>query len=363
MRDYAGSAPRTWTDETIARAREVLGRHRTLAAAAKELGVSASGLQSAFWSRRATLGGGAREFLFGGPLANCSELPKGSHETKPTVTERAPYAGAATVAEPGTVMGRVRRTIACVGEATPGRHRVAHVGDIHFGSKHTDCAALLDFLKLAADRGCTAFVQTGDVCDGVKEVLVQEQRAVGYDDQHTEAVEVIAKAPRLPWVVIGGNHDAYSNDAVGMDSGIALANRMREVGVDWRYLGSCLGRAVIHGARWELFHPHGAGSTPNSIRTTLNKKAEKYEPGDEPHVLAIGHFHKFARIHTDPENVFAIASGTFQRQKGSDFAKRMINPWDIGSSIVSWTVFPDGSVGEFSVEFIRIRSEAQGWAA
>ena len=101
MRDYAGSAPRTWTDETIARAREVLGRHRTLAAAAKELGVSASGLQSAFWSRRATLGGGAREFLFGGPLANCSELPKGSHETKPTVTERA--------AEPKTILPPITR--------------------------------------------------------------------------------------------------------------------------------------------------------------------------------------------------------------------------------------------------------------
>lgn len=259
-------------------------------------------------------------------------------------------------------MGKIKRSIARLGETKPGRYRVAHIGDIHFGSKHTDCEALLDFLRLAASRGCTAFVQTGDVCDGVKPVLAQEQRAVGYDDQQTEAVEVISQGPKIPWVVIGGNHDAYSNDAMGMDSGIVLAKRMHEAGVDWRYLGSCLGRAIIHGARWELFHPHGAGSTPNSIRTTLNRKAEKYEPGDEPHVLAIGHFHKFGRIHTDPENVFCIATGTFQRQKGSDFAKRMINPWDIGSSIVSWSVFDDGTVGEFAVEFIRIRSEAQGWA-
>ena len=260
------------------------------------------------------------------------------------------------------VMGRVgKRSWPSVGATAPGRYRVAHVGDIHFGSKHCDAKALLDFLRFAADRGCTVYVQTGDVCDGTKKVLVQEQRAVGYDDQHTEAVEVIAQAPKLPWLVIGGNHDAYSNDEVGMDSGVVLARRMREHGIDWHYLGSCLGRAVIHGAKWELFHPHGAGSTANAIRRTLNAKAEKYEPGDKPDVLAIGHFHKFARVHTDPENIFAIASGTFQRRMGSDFAKRMINPWDIGSSIVSWSVYADGSVGEFHVEFFRNRSEALGW--
>lgn len=100
MRPYAGRPSKVWTDEMVERARVVLGRHRTLKDAAAELGVSASGLQSAFWARREQLGGGAREFLFGGALANHSEAPKGSTNSsagltgstqpQPAVTDCAP---------------------------------------------------------------------------------------------------------------------------------------------------------------------------------------------------------------------------------------------------------------------------------
>ena len=63
MRPHAGGPARVWTDDTLARVRETLSRHRTIAAAAAELGLSASGIQSAFWSRREQLGGQARDFL------------------------------------------------------------------------------------------------------------------------------------------------------------------------------------------------------------------------------------------------------------------------------------------------------------
>lgn len=356
-----------WTDERINAAVEALRSSRTIAEAAAKVGVTAASLQSAFTQRKAQVGGSAAAFL------NRSESPKGSQrvsraeelprETKPAVTERV-YAGAATVAEPGTVMGKVRRAVARIGGTEPGRYRVGHFTDVHFGSSHCDTKALLDYFALAKSRGVTAFLCTGDVLDGVSEKLLMEQRAVGFERQADEAVEtlVAAKLGSLPIVAITGNHDGYFNDTAGVDAGRALAERMQGAGVHWLCVGSCLGRAIVHGARVELYHPHGGGATRNAVRRVLNAKAERYTDEDRPHLLVGGHFHKTATVHAYPENVFCVGGGTFQRRE-SDFGVRMIHPWDIGGGIISWTVREDGSVGEFAHEFFDVRPEARGWAA
>lgn len=244
----------------------------------------------------------------------------------------------------------------------PRRIRVAHATDIHFGSKHCDAKALLDFLRLAHDRGCEAVICTGDILDGFSEKLMHEQRAIGFEDQAKEACEVVAAAPRMPWYAITGNHDGYFRDHVGMEPGTGLATKMREAGVDWHYVGSCYGRVQYAGARLELYHPHGGGATRNAVRRVLNAKVERYEPNDRPHVLLGGHFHKFAAVHAYPENVLCVGGGTFQRRE-SDFGVRMIHPWDVGGGIVSWTLAADGTVSEFAAEFYNVRPEARGWAA
>lgn len=260
------------------------------------------------------------------------------------------------------VMGRIRRATTTLGEAKPGRYRVAQVTDVHHGSKFCDCKALLDFLKIANER-CSAIVVTGDVIDGQKSVLTHEQRAVGADDQVDEATEVWTAATlTIPVVAIGGNHDGYAYAATGIDAGKVLGERMRAAGVDWRYLGQCLGRAIIHGAKWELWHPMGAGSTRNAVRRILNSRAESYDADDRPNILAIGHYHRHTSVLAYPENVYCVSGGTYQR-KGSEFSNRITNQWDVGASIVSYTVHADGSVGEFAVEFFPVAVNVIGWAA
>lgn len=371
MRPYAGGTSRTWTDEMIARARLVLGRHRTLAAAAAELGVSASGLQSAFWARREQLGGGAREFLFGGNLSagltGSTQTQPQPQQTKPAVTERA--AGSVAehkppIAEPGTVMGRVARSVARLGDTKPGRYRLAHVTDLHGGSKHFDGKALLDFLALAKSMGVCAVLDTGDNADGAKDVLLPEQREPGMDGQHEELCDLFAAAKLdVPVWAISGNHDGYNDAAIGCDSGAILAVRMRERGVQWHHLGSCLGRVTVHGARIELWHGAGGSGTRNAVRRVLNHRAESYVGGDTPHVLLVGHYHRYAQFVAYPEGIFCVSGGTFQRKR-SEFANRIAHPWDIGGGILSFTVRDDGSVGEFAYEFFPAKvSDALGWGA
>lgn len=342
-----------WTSEQIAQIQRSAAAGRSYAEIGAALGCSANAVKMAVRNH-----GGA---LVSAPLPAVA-VSKGHAPEADRREDKHPEASTLPAHPSNEFLGRIRRTTTTLGETRPGRYRVAHVTDIHHGSKFCDCKALLDFLRIANER-CSAIVVTGDVIDGQKACLTYEQRAVGADDQTDEAVEVWTAARlTIPVVACGGNHDGYAYAATGIDHGRVLAERMREAGVDWRYLGQCLGRAIIHGAKWELWHPMGAGSTRNAVRRILNARAESYEVADRPNILAIGHYHRHTSVLAYPENVYCVSGGTFQR-KGSEFSNRITNGWDVGASIVSYTVHPDGSVGEFAVEFFPVATTAIGWAA
>lgn len=244
-----------------------------------------------------------------------------------------------------------------IGNVKPGRRVVAHVTDLHAGSKYFDAAALSEFLERAWERGARCLVNTGDNLDGHKDVLLLEQSAVGFDAQSRVLVDVFRKAPPFEIVAIDGNHDGYFSNSTGFVSGSLLAHRMVEAGVKWQFAGVCLGSAVVHGARWQLWHPHGGASTRNALRRILNARVEGlHEPLD---FLAMGHFHKFASVATFPEGVFAFAGGTFQRKR-SEFANRIANSWDIGGTLASFDLDKRGRVSAQAAEFIGHGSDLFG---
>lgn len=244
-----------------------------------------------------------------------------------------------------------------IGRTKPGRHLVAHVTDLHAGSKYFDADALSEFLERAWERGARSLVNTGDNLDGWKDVLLLEQKHVGFDAQAECLVEVFAKAPPFEVVAIDGNHDGYFSNSTGFVSGSLLEHRMREQGVKWNFAGVCLGSAVVHGARWQLWHPHGGASTRNALRRILNARVEGlHEPLD---VLAMGHFHKFSSVATFPESVFAFSGGTFQRKR-SEFANRISTSWDVGGVLVSYDVDKRGRVSHQAAEFVGKGSDNFG---
>lgn len=251
----------------------------------------------------------------------------------------------------------------CVGSMKPGRHHVPQITDIHVGSRHFDMNALIRTAEEMWDAGGRVAVVTGDVLDGIGPKLIMDQDIVSFDGQAGLAVSIFSKRlPPFKYVAIDGNHDGYHSNAVGMVSGRVLETRMKDAGVDWTFLGVCLGNAVIHGARWELWHPHGGASTSNALRRILNARAEsRYSelgPERAPHVLAMGHFHKHVPLAVYPEPVFGVSGGTFQR-KGSEFANRISGGWHIGGPIVSYTLGVDGAVSEFSSRFIDADKKAK----
>jgi len=283
----------------------------------------------------------------------CTKLALSEKELMGLV-KKAKAQGYATNSKNGYVWTRVKiesegGKIPEIGATRPGRYRVGQFTDAHFGSEHCDREAAREFLERAWEQRARVMVCTGDVLDGFKDVLIPEQRAVGFDRQAKEAVDVIRKAPPFTWVAIDGNHDGYFSSSIGFVSGRLLQDRMTEAGVNWRFLGVCLGRARIHGAHWQLWHPHGGASTRNAIRRILNDRIESLQ--ERVDILAMGHFHKFAPVATYPERVFGVAGGTFQR-KASEFSNRITRPWDVGGTIVSYDVDANGEISHAGAEFL-----------
>lgn len=241
-----------------------------------------------------------------------------------------------------------------LGDTKPGRHHIAHITDTHAGSKHFHARGLIRFGQMAWKLGCRTVAGTGDWTDGVKPLLVPDQRFTGSDDQSEELVATWRKLPPFQVASISGNHDGYTSAAAGLDFGRVIEERMRAAGIDWHHAGTCAGNAVLHGARTHMWHPMGAASTPNAIRRMLNARAETLqEPCD---LLLSGHLHHFAMCHAHPEDVFCASGGTFQLKR-SEFANRISRPWDVGGSIISFTLDRKGRASEFSAKLYPVAQD------
>lgn len=240
-----------------------------------------------------------------------------------------------------------------VGAAIRGRaYKFLHWSDTHFGSTHCDENGSLDFLHRGWEAGARICTHTGDMIDGTgphADKLRADQAYTSWDGQTDRVLRVLKKAPPFTYVAIDGNHDGYSSSAMGCMSGQQFAYKAKEAGIKWNFLGMCLGRAVIHGARTMLWHPMGAGTTRNAVRLALNTRVEALEePCD---FLLAGHFHRRATLLTVPEGVFASGGGTFQR-KGSEFANRSARNWDFGGWILRFELDRKGAVAFPSAEWV-----------
>lgn len=241
-------------------------------------------------------------------------------------------------------------TLVVLGDVKPGRKHIGHVTDTHTGSKHFHGKGLKKFLQLLNRKKITTIAFTGDGTDGVKPLLVPDQRFTGFDEQAAELVNAFSPF-QFDVFAIPGNHDGYTSHAIGSDTGRLIEERMRAAGVNWHNGGTCVGNGVLHGARTHLWHPMGAASTPNAIRRMMNARAETLDvPAD---LLLLGHLHHHASCYAVAEDIFCASGGTFQLKK-SEFANRISRPWDVGGSIISFTLDRRGRASEFSVKFYPV---------
>lgn len=196
--------------------------------------------------------------------------------------------------------------------ASYGRVRFGVVSDTHLGHRKQQLTYLEQFCREAESFGVDFMLHAGDVVDGQNMHRDQQFELFkhGVEAQGLYAKEklptVTVKRKKVPWYIIGGNHDGSGWNDVG-------ANVLRYLGErgDVTILGAPAATFYYGPLRIYMLHPDGGPSYARSYR--LQKIVEQLAPDDKPHILLAGHWHVTAHV-PGYRNVEAFALPCFQAQ-------------------------------------------------
>lgn len=196
-------------------------------------------------------------------------------------------------------------------------------GDTHMGNIAYDRALFKYAAKIAKQEKVDFFAHTGDIFDGWyqnRPSSIFEQDAIGFDRQMNLAVEQF-KQFDCPIVYITGNH-SYNTfvRGAGIEAGPYLQMKLKDVGIESKFLGNAEGDIFIGKTHLRLLHPDGGTAYALSYRP--QKIVEAFESGQKPNIVGVGHFHKAEYMFYRNVHVFQTATfcGQTKFMKGKGIA-------------------------------------------
>jgi hypothetical protein len=196
-------------------------------------------------------------------------------------------------------------------------HHFGFTSDNHLCNRQSR----LDVLEAAYDHfereGITTALNAGNYIDGEARFNKQELvTAPGMDNQLDYMIDKYpARKGITTFYIDGDDHEGWYSQREGIQVGRYLQMRAESQGRDdLKFLGyseadielKCgSGSAVAR-----LLHPGGGSAYATSY--TAQKIVESYQGGEKPHVLFIGHYHKFEYGY--PREVHCIQTGTTEDQ-------------------------------------------------
>jgi UDP-2,3-diacylglucosamine pyrophosphatase LpxH len=142
------------------------------------------------------------------------------------------------------------RNIRVVHTPAPRRLRTAWISDVHLGTRNSNAAALLDFLR---DYEVETLYVIGDLIDGW-----QMRRGIYWPQQHNDVIQKLLRKARkgTRLIYIPGNHDEFVAGFCGYYGHIAIQKSAIHETADGRRLLIIHGHeldAVVQNARWLAF--------------------------------------------------------------------------------------------------------------
>lgn len=232
------------------------------------------------------------------------------------------------------------------------RIKFGFVTDNHLGSKYER----LDVLNAVYDRfameGITDVYNAGNVIDGEARFNKFDIHKHGMEDQCNYFAKVYpAREGMTTHFITGDDHEGWYVQREGVNIGKFMESKAVEAGrTDLKYIGHMehdiifktkKGQAVMR-----VVHPGGGSSYAYSY--TSQKIVESYTPGEKPHIVLGGHYHKACYNYI--RGVHFLQGGTTMDQ--SPFMRKKRLEAHLGGWIVEFQQGENGVIQSFKCEWI-----------
>ncbi len=230
--------------------------------------------------------------------------------------------------------------------------RFGFVTDNHLGSKYERLDVLNALYKIFKQAEVTTVYNAGNVIDGEARFNKFDIHKQGVEDQCKYFAKVYPKILGIDThFITGDDHEGWYVQREGIEIGKFMENKAREVGrTDLHYLGHMEHDIVLKAKKGEavLRIVHPGGGSAYAISYTTQKMIESYSPGEKPHILLIGHYHKAEMLYY--RGVYAIQGGCTMDQ--SPFMRKKRLAAHVGGWIVEYQQAPTGAIARLRAEWI-----------
>jgi biotin operon repressor len=221
----------------------------------------------------------------------------------------------------------------------------------------------LEVLNAAYDHfereGITTVYNAGNWIDG--EARFNKSELIAAPGMDSQIDYMIDKWPVKKGItthyVAGDDHEGWYQQREGIEIGKYLEMRAIEQGRDdLHYLGYGEADVALNygsgSAIMRVVHPGGGSAYATSY--TEQKLVESYQGGEKPHVILMGHYHKFNQGY--PREVHTIQCGTTMDQ--SLFMRKKRLQAHVGFLVVKIKQDDAGAVSRMGVEFFPFYDKA-----
>lgn len=241
-----------------------------------------------------------------------------------------------------------------IGETTKFTFMV--ISDSHLGSKNEQLTFLHYLYDEAQRRGITNVYHCGDISEGFKKSRddhMYSLHSIGFDDQADYIIRNYPEREGITTFFITGNHDHFHIQNGGANIGKRIAASRK----DMQYLG--INTAVIQltpNCKMELFHPQDGSSY--ALSYSGQKYLDSLSGGDKPHMIFVGHHHKYISMWY--RNVWYFEVPSTHLQSDWEKGKRIRN--DSGALIVTVEVDSTGTLMDCNHSMIpHIKHIKEDW--
>ncbi len=212
------------------------------------------------------------------------------------------------------------------------------ISDSHLGSKNEQLTFLHYLYDEAERRGITNIYHCGDISEGFKKSRddhMYSLHSIGFDDQADYIIRNYPEREGITTFFITGNHDHFHIQ----NGGANIGKRISASRKDMQYLG--INTAVIQltpNCKMELFHPQDGSSY--ALSYSGQKYLDSLSGGDKPHMIFVGHHHKYISMWY--RNVWYFEVPSTHLQSDWEKGKRIRN--DSGALIITVEVDSTGTL-------------------